>query len=543
MPDGTISFPGMGLPNVNKVYHEVMHSGVNRHAVYSHGLAMASSTFTSPPGTLSETVVAESATSGSQPMNKDNPPQRNYASLRGGQMVAHDARFTRILQSDLAKSLRLEAKDADRLAKAARAVARTEVIETDSELRKRLKDAAVEPTFGTNHVKEMIENDLYGGLGFFYAQTNREPANLVPDSSMAWLHYLIHGSPIAARVLQLLHEYVYTKREKVVIFVDLPVIQMYMHSLVRLAGFEALTIRSTDRAAEKEIALAEFQREGGEPSVFVANLAIMGAGVNLQKVCSTIIFINFHTNERMLEQAGGRVVRLGQKKTVDWHTIKVVNSYHDYQEHGMLVKWVLQLSASAATPQWATGLVQEVLLFELARLSYNHPFNRMAWVILRECSPKEFDPNHDTTRRLGYAMTCVAKLIYSVSDSDEEAKVFWNTSVTQVFIHIYTQLIPAIKLDQWQSMVLLEPAALADRLLNDLVVGASAVTDGVRPEMQESLKRVNTAFNDHVSKRQRGELQELWGQVEIEGEVLEYDEDGADEVTGTVTGQLEDNGP
>ncbi|QPG97730.1 hypothetical protein C2857_006780 [Epichloe festucae Fl1] len=108
----------------------------------------------------------------------------------------------------------------------------------------------------------------------------------------------------------------------------------------------------------------------------------------------------------------------------------------------MLVKWALQLSASARTPEWATGLVKEVLLFKLARLFYNHPFNRMAWVVLQECSPKEFDPNHNMTRRLGYAMSCVAKLIYSVDKDDHKTQDFWNSTISQVFIHLYTQLIP-----------------------------------------------------------------------------------------------------
>lgn len=524
MPDGSISFPGIGLPNVNKMYHEVIHTRANRSLVYLHGKDMASSSFASPSETLTETVVAPSATSGSQSMEKEKAPQRNYASLRGGQMVAHDARFTQILKSDLARSLKIDTKDTDQLVKLTRATARAEVLETESELRNRLKESAVEPIFGTNHVKEMIENDLYGGLGFFYAQTNREPANLVPDSSMAWLHYLIHGSPIAARVLQLLHQYVYKDRKKVVIFVDLPVIQMYMCSLVRLAGIETYTVRSTDKATEREMALSEFLSEGGAPSVFIANISIMGAGVNLQKVCSTLIFINFHTNERLLEQAGGRVIRLGQEKNVDWHTIKVVDSYHDYQEETMLVKWVLQLSVSANTPKWTTGLVKEVLLFELARLCYNHPFNRMAWVILRECSPRELSPNLDSTRRLGYAMSCVAKLLYSVGEDDEEDQEFWNSNISQVFIHVSVKLVPNIPLQEWYNMVLLDPPALRAKILEGLVDGAGRVNEYVDEERQRSLAKINKRFNDQVSKAQLGEIQELWGKVEIENEGIEYDE-------------------
>lgn len=60
----------------------------------------------------------------------------------------------------------------------------------------------------------------------------------------------------------------------------------------------SITTSSIYRSTDKDIALAEFFREDGEPSVFVANLSIMGAGVNRKKVCSTIIFINFHTNEQ-----------------------------------------------------------------------------------------------------------------------------------------------------------------------------------------------------------------------------------------------------
>ncbi|KAL7798783.1 hypothetical protein V8C43DRAFT_313696 [Trichoderma afarasin] len=117
----------------------------------------------------------------------------------------------------------------------------------------------------------------------------------------------------------------------------------------------------------------------------------MSTGVNLHHACDRGILATFHFNAKTLQQVHGRLNRLGQKQAVIWHNVKVKDSFHDHQEHALLMKWVKQLSAECNLPEWMTGALRELMLYELVRSYFNQPFNRYGWVILSERDGKQMD--------------------------------------------------------------------------------------------------------------------------------------------------------
>ncbi|KAL6787585.1 hypothetical protein J3E68DRAFT_445441 [Trichoderma sp. SZMC 28012] len=158
-----------------------------------------------------------------------------------------------------------------------------------------------------------------------------------------------------------------------------------------MAGYKTVTVRSSDKPPAKLAAIQSFSDPKSDTQIFIANINIMSTGVNLHHACDRGILATFHLNAKTLQQVHGRLNRLGQKQAVIWHNIKVKDSFHDHQERMLSMKWVKQLSAECNLPEWMTGALRELMLYELVRSHFNQPFNRYGWVILSERDGKQMD--------------------------------------------------------------------------------------------------------------------------------------------------------
>lgn len=187
-----------------------------------------------------------------------------------------------------------------------------------------------------------------------------------------------------------------------------------------MAGFNVNTIRSSDKGARKAREIAKFVDPDSESHIFLANINIMATGVNLQACCSKGITINYHYNAKTMKQIHHRLHRIGQKKDVVWHTLKVINSFHDHQECLCMTKWSKQMSAEMALEDWYPDNIRELIIFEFQRAYFHQPFNRYAWLLLRDLSPSSFEYNSELTKKVGHALTCIAKLCIS-ADSNNRA--------------------------------------------------------------------------------------------------------------------------
>lgn len=117
-----------------------------------------------------------------------------------------------------------------------------------------------------------------------------------------------------------------------------------------MAGFVVNTVRSGSNAGDKLNELYQFTSPRSSSQIFIANLNIMSAGVNLHAQCYKGILINFTYNAKTILQILHRLLRIGQEKAVEWHILKTSHSFHDYQERSCLTKWANQISAEAGLP-------------------------------------------------------------------------------------------------------------------------------------------------------------------------------------------------
>ncbi|KAL7813893.1 hypothetical protein V8C44DRAFT_363803 [Trichoderma aethiopicum] len=401
LPDGQVSFPAADLLPMTIITEELRFDPARRDLVQEHGRNIATRTFTAAPSVPLQNLTP----SQSIPANGPSVGWLNFKAYREGVLVAYDWRNAKILGSDMKH---IFDGPFDAVAKALGAMNRRPTKKSM-------------PTIGADHVQKLLQHDRNAGLDYFFTRTCGDPDVLTLTERASWLHWLAATSPILARTLELCHRYVHEKKERVLIYVDTPWIQQLMYGALLMAGFKTLTVRSLDDSISRVKAIESFSDPLSDSQIFVANINIISTGVNLHHACCFGILATLHYNAKTLQQVHGRLHRLGQRKAVVWHSLKVRDSFHDHQERVLLTKWSRQLSAEANLPKWMTGALREAVLFELIRSCWNHPFNRYAWVILHDRDGSPMAYYSEEAIKLGYACSVVAKLAVTT-----ERREFWT---------------------------------------------------------------------------------------------------------------------
>ncbi|KZZ99752.1 snf2 family helicase [Beauveria brongniartii RCEF 3172] len=276
-----------------------------------------------------------------------------------------------------------------------------------------------QPVVGVEHVRRLASRST-GVLGYFYDKVYMDPAIPSLTSPLQWLVWSIYGSPILAAVLLLLKKHVRDEQRRVVIYVDTPWIQALLFAQLQQAGFNVNTVRSGDNPSLRAEQMRGFVEAVSDVEVFIANIHVMATGVNLHPQCYTGYTVNWHYNCSIMRQVHSRLDRLGQKRQVEWFTIKARGSFHDLQERNCMTKATVLLSADAAIPNWLTAAMRDVVLWEILKSYWRSPFNRFAWVLAKELSDDEFDMHGEGTVRLGHLISLLAKLLLVCSEREQD---------------------------------------------------------------------------------------------------------------------------
>lgn len=72
-------------------------------------------------------------------------------------------------------------------------------------------------------------------------------------------------------------------------------------------------------------------------------------------------------------------------------------------------------------PTWHAADLREPVIFEFQRAYFHHGFNRHAWVLLRPLDPATFEYHGDQTRRVGHALSLVARLVLAATTAAKQA--------------------------------------------------------------------------------------------------------------------------
>ena len=110
-----------------------------------------------------------------------------------------------------------------------------------------------------------------------------------------------------------------------------------------LFGLNVRSVRSGDKPAERKRKIEEFNQDI-TVDVLVASILVLGMGVNLHLRCSNGVIIQYPCSFDKLNQAEGRLERMGQAKAVIWTVVVAAQSFYGYQEHVLVRKYAKKLA-------------------------------------------------------------------------------------------------------------------------------------------------------------------------------------------------------
>ncbi|KAH8878519.1 hypothetical protein GQ53DRAFT_102610 [Thozetella sp. PMI_491] len=146
---------------------------------------------------------------------------------------------------------------------------------------------------------------------------------------------------------------------------------------------------------------------------------LSAAGLNLHRVCSRGLILQYAWNWSTIFQTFGRLERIGQRKKVQWTILHVRSTYYDVALHKMNLKMVEQLVLEARLPAHVTHpVLQRVLGHEILRSLASLPFNHYAWVVSPPGHIAEFFGKR--ARQIGTYLSSLAAVIAASDAADED---------------------------------------------------------------------------------------------------------------------------
>ncbi|OIW25504.1 hypothetical protein CONLIGDRAFT_717269 [Coniochaeta ligniaria NRRL 30616] len=374
LPNGQVVRPGDGIPGITVRQHEVIASKDIGKELATMVQDMLSKSFF-------DSVKKHKAKTFSWLENEDEgSPKRRPVRLEDPYGVAGTAKY-RLLElvsfdmrnARLYRSVRSERIDPD----AIQNVLRRMKIKTGVALEVPINA----PILGVSHVENIISNDRDGGLSLQWALTTRERRMVCPADRMALMSFSASDSPILIVGINRMWQHL-KEGKRVIMMVDNPWAQQELIMLLSVMSVEVVSIRANHTAEQREEAVAAFTNPASNVQVFVSSLSVSVFGLNLHQCCSRGILLQFGHNASTMIQAFCRTFRIGQPDLSLWDIYKLRGSFYDPQEQRIIDKYIQNVLAEAAIPQYVTSeFAKLALAYELIRMNMGTVGNRMSWFL------------------------------------------------------------------------------------------------------------------------------------------------------------------
>ncbi|KAM5517705.1 fungal specific transcription factor domain-containing protein [Fusarium oxysporum f. sp. phaseoli] len=227
------------------------------------------------------------------------------------------------------------------------------------------------------------------------------------------------------RALELAYKYCRDDKERLVVYVEEPWIQCIAVALFVVAGFNVGSIRSSDTGEEQFKIMDQWKNKASGLEILVANVNTKVRDVNAHTDCTKGLLLNWTLEPARMLKMINNMGSTNQKKQSIFHMLKVADTYHDVIERVCCTKWAMQLSKDIKLPEWMTGVVHEICIFELIKSTWHQQFNRYAWVVACDLKGHDFEYHDPECRQLGHVFSIVAKLMLH----HPEDKEFWVESM------------------------------------------------------------------------------------------------------------------
>ncbi|KAF5711411.1 purine utilization transcriptional regulator [Fusarium globosum] len=283
---------------------------------------------------------------------------------------------------------------------------------------------------------DMARGDGSCGLKLLHDQTNTGPSMVPPSTRLDYVRLVCSYSPIMTRALDLAIKYCKDNKERLLVYVEDPWIQCILVGLFVTAGFDVGTVRPSDGTVETDRIIREWNNPRSGLEIFVANIYTKVMDVDMQKCCSKALVLDWPLEPQRLLRTTNHMVKntLNGREPAMIHMLKLCWSYQDEVERICCTKWAIQLSNDINLPEWMTGAVREVCIFEMIKTAWHQEFNRYAWVIMHDNRYLDDEVQHMShhdgiTDRLGHVFSIAAKLILNFP----EDRKFW-TDKEDIFV-------------------------------------------------------------------------------------------------------------
>ncbi|KAK4078931.1 hypothetical protein Trihar35433_36 [Trichoderma harzianum] len=275
LPNGEVCFPSADMLPMKVISEELTFDKTRKNLVRKHGRDAAKNMFLMASNTLQEFTASPQGIINPS----DREPSINFSAYREGVLVAFDFRNLKILYTNVDE---IFGKDIPNIAKALASV-RDSLTITKSQQQRLFQRADKDdmPMVGVEHLQQLLGFDNNCGLNYVFTRSCLDPDVIAPAERIGWLRWLTASSPMSARIIELCHDYVIKNQKRVVVYIDTPWIQQITYATLLMAGFNTLTVRSSDKPGAKIEAIRLFCDPTSDAQVFVANINIMSTGVVL----------------------------------------------------------------------------------------------------------------------------------------------------------------------------------------------------------------------------------------------------------------------
>lgn len=141
------------------------------------------------------------------------------------------------------------------------------------------------------------------------------------------LEFLLRGSPKLRSMIGILRDQVLIHHEKAIIWTMFPAEQVYIGAALVEANIDAKVFHASLSFSERASLINEFTTERDKCMVLICSYSINAAGLNLQQLCRNVHLFSEGTSKSVVNQAIGRVCRLGQQHVVLVYDYQVEKSF------------------------------------------------------------------------------------------------------------------------------------------------------------------------------------------------------------------------
>lgn len=186
-------------------------------------------------------------------------------------------------------------------------------------------------------------------------------------------------------------------------------------ALLSMAGFNVRSIRAGTKLSQRNSIIQAFNDKSSRAQILVASLLNMASGVDLHHECHHGIIVNTHPSAMGDDHVKGRLCRRGQEHMPEWRALHTVHTFNDYQEQNVLKK-VRLLAVTGVFPKWVCPFLREIMSYEMLKTALNTPFNRYAWIVVREHCPKYRRSHSTRMRKTGHMCSLLVRMLLAATE-------------------------------------------------------------------------------------------------------------------------------